>query len=289
MNQKFSLIALIGAPNAGKSTLLNQLVGSKIAIVTPKSQTTRNIINGICIHQNAQLVFIDTPGIFIPKQRLDKKMVDNAWSGFADADMVALIVDSKKSICENTRNIIKRIVERKKIITLILNKIDLIPKIKLLSLAKELNEFSIFNQIFMISALTGDGINDVKNYFAYNAESGPWLYPEEEITTIPKRFLASEIVREKLFMKLSKELPYNITVDTEKWQELNDGSVKINQIIYTTKQSYKNIIIGKYGHLLKQIGQSARLELENIFEQKIHLFLFVKIKKELSYDIINKL
>jgi GTP-binding protein Era len=285
MNKKFSFIALIGAPNAGKSTLLNQLVGSKIAIVTPKVQTTRSLINGICIHENAQLVFIDTPGIFTPKLKLEKKMVEAAWSGFSDADMTGLIIDSKRSICDNTQNIIDKIVERKKKVTLILNKIDLIPKDKLLSLVERLNAFGIFDRIFMISALTGDGVNDLKDYFANQATPGPWLYPEDEMTTIPKRFLASEIVREKLFMKLSEELPYNLAVDTEKWEELDNGSVKINQVIYTTRESHKTIIIGKSGHLLKQIGQSARMELENILGQKVHLFLFVKVRDELPYDI----
>jgi GTP-binding protein Era len=285
VNKKFSFIALIGAPNAGKSTLLNQLVGSKIAIVTPKVQTTRNLINGICIHENAQLVFIDTPGIFTPKLKLEKKMVDAAWSGFSDADMTGLIIDSKRSICDNTQNIINKIIERKKTVTLILNKIDLIAKDKLLALIEKLNAFGIFNRIFMISALTGDGVSDLKNYFASESIAGPWLYPEDEMTTIPKRFLASEIVREKLFMKLSEELPYNLAVDTEKWEELDNGSVKINQIIYTTRESHKTIIIGKSGSLLKQIGQSARMELENILGQKVHLFLFVKVRDELPYDI----
>ncbi len=279
LNTKCSFIALIGAPNAGKSTLLNQLVGSKIAIITPKVQTTRNLINGICIHQNSQLIFVDTPGIFTPKLKLEKQLVQTAWNGFRDADLVGLLVDARKELTRDIEEIIAKIIQSKRQVTLILNKIDLVDKGKLLALAQKLDAYGIFNKIFMISALKGDGVNDLKDYFAEKSMPSPWLYPEDAITTIPKKFLACEIIREKLFMQLEQELPYNLSVQTEKWEELANGGVKIYQVIYTTKPSHKNIIIGKGGHLLKKIGQAARIELEEILGQKVHLFLFVKVKE----------
>jgi GTPase len=279
LNTKCSFIALIGAPNAGKSTLLNHLVGSKIAIITPKVQTTRNLINGICIHQNSQLIFVDTPGIFTPKLKLEKQLVQTAWNGFRDADLVGLLIDARKELTRDIEEIIAKIIQSKRQVTLILNKIDLVDKNKLLALAQKLDAHGIFNKIFMISALKGDGVNDLKDYFAEKSMPSPWLYPEDAITTIPKKFLACEIIREKLFMQLEQELPYNLSVQAEKWEELANGGVKIYQVIYTTKASHKNIIIGKGGHLLKKIGQAARIELEEILGQKVHLFLFVKVKE----------
>jgi GTP-binding protein Era len=276
---KCSFVALIGAPNAGKSTLLNSLVGSKVAIVTPKVQTTRNLINGICIYGNSQLIFIDTPGIFTPKQKIEQEMVKAAWTGVGDADLTALIIDSKKGICQNTKNIIERLSLQNRKIDIILNKIDLVKKSVLLQLVDQLQKYNVFNQIFMISAIKSDGVEDLKKYFAEKSNTGPWLYPEDDITTAPKRFLATEIVREQLFLRLDQELPYNVAVETEKWEEFDNGSVKINQVIYTTRDSHKKMIIGKSGELLKSIGRVARQELEQILGQKVHLFLFVKVRE----------
>ncbi|MFV9875979.1 MAG: GTPase Era [Rickettsiales endosymbiont of Dermacentor nuttalli] len=278
---KCSFIALIGSPSAGKSTLLNQLVGSKISIVSPKVQTTRNIINGITIHEESQLIFVDTPGIFNYKssKKLEQAIVSHAWSGINDVDQIAVLVDAKRGICENTRLIIKSLKNKNIRVELILNKTDLVKKTDLLSLADSLQQYGIFNNIFMVSALKNDGILELKEFFAKQASIGPWLYPEDEMTTIPKSFLASEIVREKLFLFLQNELPYNLTVVTDTWEELEDGSAKIYQTIYTNKESHKKIIIGQNGQFLKKVGKIARQELEGLFDQKMHLFLFVKVRE----------
>ncbi|AIL65781.1 GTPase Era [Rickettsiales bacterium Ac37b] len=278
---KCSFIALIGSPNAGKSTLLNQLIGSKISIVSPKVQTTRNIIHGITIHEDSQLIFVDTPGIFHHKvsKKLEQAIVSQAWSGISGVNQIAVLVDAKRGICENTQLIIQGLKNKNIRAELILNKTDLVKKPELLALAKQLQQYEIFNNIFMVSALKNDGIFELKQFFAKQASPGPWLYPEDEMTTIPKRFLAAEIVREKLFLFLQNELPYNLTVVTDTWEELDNNSAKLHQTIYTNRASHKKIIIGQNGQMLKKVGETARLELEKLFDQKIHLFLFVKIRE----------
>ncbi|MFN7038676.1 MAG: GTPase Era [Alphaproteobacteria bacterium] len=277
--KKCSHIALIGSPNAGKSTLLNNLIGSKISIISPKVQTTRNMINGICIYDNAQLIFIDTPGIFTPSGKLEKAIVKVAWRGVSDAEQIALLIDSKKGIDKNTQNIIDALVTKNLKACLILNKIDLVKRTQLLLLAEELSKYENFTNIFMISALTGEGVEDLKKHFRDNADISEWLYPEDEITTLPKRFFATELVREQLFLNLDQELPYNLAVECEKWEEFDNGEVKINLVIYITRDSQKKIIIGKAGSMIKKIGQTAREELEEMLEQKVHLFIFIKVRE----------
>lgn len=278
-NQQCAFIALLGCPNAGKSTLLNRLVGSKISIVSPKVQTTRNIINGIAMAGNAQLVFIDTPGIFLPKKTLEKAMVKAAWEGTAGADTTALLIDAKKGLDAGTMLILEAIIQKKLKAVAIINKIDLVERSVLLELAQQLDSYGVFERIFMISAYKGDGVEDVKSYLATNAPTAPWMYPEDEITTLPRRFLTAEITREQLFMRLDQELPYSLTVETEKWEELKNGGVKVHQVIYVLKESQKMIIVGKGGSMIKIIGESARRQMERLLEQKVHLFLFVKVKE----------
>lgn len=279
VTQKCAFVALLGSPNAGKSTLLNQLVGSKISIVTPKVQTTRTTINGICMDGDAQLVFIDTPGIFLPKKTLEKAMVKAAWEGSASADIAALLVDAKKGLDAGSRLILDAIIQKKLKAVVIINKIDLVERSTLLELAKQLDEYGIFERIFMISALKGDGVDDLKHYLSANAPIGPWMYPEDDITTLPRRFLAAEITREQLFLRLDQELPYSLTVETEHWEELANGQVKIHQVIYVLKESQKMIIIGKGGSMIKAVGVAAKHQLERFLGQKAHLYLFVKVKE----------
>lgn len=281
MTQKCAFIALLGAPNAGKSTLLNQLVGSKVSIVSPKVQTTRSAITGIAIEGDAQLVFIDTPGIFSPnvKHTLERAMVQAAWNRVGECDILAVLVDAKKGIQEDTHLIIKGLNERKKTALLILNKIDIIEREKLLALASTLSQTGVFSEVFMVSALKGDGVEDVKRYIANHAPEGPWMYPEDQISTAPMRFVASEVTREKLFHRLHEELPYSITVETEQYEEAKDGSIKIHQAIYVQRENHKKIVIGKNGANIKHIGQVARKELEFMLGCKVHLFLFVKVRE----------
>jgi GTPase len=276
--QKCTFIAIVGAPNAGKSTLLNYLVGTKVSIVSPKVQTTRTVINGIVTIDQVQLIFIDTPGIFSPKRTLERSMVRTAWSGIKGSDLLILIVDSRKGICNDTRNIINNLKKQQHKVILILNKTDLIAKEKLLPLSKEINELIDCERTFMISALKGDRVDDVRKYFVDNAPISPWVYSEDEVTTAASRFLASEITREKLFLNLNEELPYNLTVETDTWEELDNGSIKVNQTIIVARESHKKIILGKKGAKIKLIGTLAREELEELFDKKFHLFLFIKIR-----------
>jgi GTPase len=278
--QRSAFIALIGSPNAGKSTLLNQLIGSKIAIVSPKVQTTRTTMNGICMEGDAQLVFIDTPGIFIPGKPLEKAIVRAAWEGFKAADMVALIVDAKKGVCPNTQRIIESLIQKEVRAVLVLNKIDLIKPHMLLALVEKFHSYGIFNEIFMVSALTGDGVNELRKYWASKAPLTPWLYPEDSITDAPKRFITAEITREQLYMKLEEELPYSVSVQVEKWEERENGSVLIHQVIYVMKETQKMIIVGKGGAMIKAIGAKARKEMEEMLGQKVHLYLFVKVREK---------
>lgn len=277
--KRCGFVALIGAPNAGKSTLLNALVGSKISIVSHKVQTTRMLVRGIAIEGNAQLVFVDTPGIFKPKRRLDRAMVDSAWSGAKDADLTGLLVDSRKGLDEEVEAILSRIGDIGGEKFLLLNKIDVVEKESLLGLAEELNARATFAATFMISALTGSGIADVKNWLAQRVPPGPWLYPEDQISDAPLRHLAAEITREKLYHRLHQELPYQSTVETTDWKQLKDGSVRIEQTIFVERESQRKIVLGKGGQTIKAIGADARKEIAEVAEAPVHLFLFVKVRE----------
>jgi GTP-binding protein Era len=272
-------IALIGAPNAGKSTLINALVGSKVAIVTPKVQTTRTLLRGIAMEGPAQLVFIDTPGIFAPRRRLDRAMVTTAWTGAHDADVVAVLIDAKSGLDDNAEALLKKLDEVRQPKVLILNKVDIVEKAKLLALAQAVNERGKFDATFMISALSGSGVKDVRLWLAAHVPAGPWHYPEDEVSDAPLRQLAAEITREKLYLKLHQELPYQSTVETETWTERKDGSVRIEQTIYVERDSQKKIVLGKSGQSIKAIGEASRRELAEIIEKKVHLFLFVKVRE----------
>jgi GTP-binding protein Era len=277
-------ITLIGAPNAGKSTLVNALVGSKVAIVTPKVQTTRALLRGIAMVDKAQLIFIDTPGIFAPRRRLDRAMVTTAWGGARDGDIVAVMIDAKKGIDDEAAIIFGQLSEIALPKVLILNKVDLVEKAKLLALAQDANERAKFDATFMVSALKGDGVADVKNWFASRVPEGPWHYPEDEVSDAPLRQLAAEITREKLFLKLHQELPYQSTVETESWQERKDGSVRIEQTIYVERESQRKIVLGKGGQSIKAIGEAARREITKLIERPAHLFLFVKVREGWGED-----
>jgi GTP-binding protein Era len=277
-------VALIGAPNVGKSTLVNALVGSKVTIVSPKVQTTRTLVRGIAMEGRAQLVFIDTPGIFAPRRRLDRAMVTSAWSGAHDADIVALLIDAKSGIDEEADAILGKLGDVGSRKLLILNKVDLVPKPKLLALAQEANGRAPFAATFMVSALTGDGIGEVKAWLAAQAPEGPWHYPEDQISDAPLRSLASEITREKLFNRLHQELPYRSTVETDSWKELRDGSVRIEQTIFVERESQRKIVLGKSGQSIKAIGAEARGEIAKIIDQPVHLFLFVKVREDWGDD-----
>jgi GTPase len=272
-------VALIGAPNAGKSTLLNALVGSEISIVTPKVQTTRALIRGIALEGAAQLIFVDTPGIFAPRRRLDRAMVGSAWGSTQDADIVALLIDSQKGVREDEEAILRGLAEVRAPKVLALNKVDLIEKRKLLALAQSLNERISFEATFMISARSGDGVGDLKAYFAAHVPPGPWLYPEDQISDAPLRQLAAEITREKLYLRLHQELPYQSTVETEVWKELKDGAVRIEQTIYVERESQRKIVLGKAGQTIKAIGAAARADISAAIEHPVHLFLFVKVRE----------
>jgi GTPase len=272
-------VALIGAPNAGKSTLLNALVGSKISIVTPKVQTTRALIRGIAMEGEAQLIFVDTPGIFAPRRRLDRAMVGSAWSSTQDADIVALLIDSPKGMQEDEEAILRGLADVRAPKVLVFNKIDLIEKPKLLALAQSLNERISFGATFMICARSGDGVADLKAYFAAHVPPGPWLYPEDQISDAPLRQLAAEITREKLYLRLHQELPYQSTVETEVWKELKDGAVRIEQTIYVERESQRKIVLGKGGQTIKAIGAAARADIAAAIEHPVHLFLFVKVRQ----------
>jgi GTP-binding protein Era len=272
-------VALIGAPNAGKSTLLNALVGSKVTIVSHKVQTTRALIRGITLEGNAQLIFVDTPGIFAPKRRLDRAMVTTAWSGAHEADLIGVLIDARKGIDEEAEALLERLADVKPTKILILNKIDLVPRATLLLLTKIANEKAKFDSTFMISALTGDGVADLKTWLADRMPPSPWLYPPDQMSDAPVRQLAAEITREKLFERLHQELPYHSTVETETWKELRGGDIRVEQTIYVERESQRKIVIGKGGQTLKSIGESSRREIAEIVEHKVHLFLFVKVRE----------
>jgi GTP-binding protein Era len=272
-------VALIGAPNAGKSTLLNALVGTKVSIVTPKVQTTRALVRGIAIEGKAQLIFVDTPGIFAPRRRLDRAMVGSAWGSTHDADLVALLVDSHKGLDDDEEAILKGLPDIRAPKVLVLNKVDIVDKARLLGLTQTLNERASFGATFMVSARSGDGVPDLKSYFAAHVPRGPWLYPEDQISDAPLRQLAAEITREKLYLRLHQELPYQSTVETEVWKELKDGTVRIEQTIYVERESQRKIVLGKSGQTIKAIGAAARVDIAEAIEQQVHLFLFVKVRE----------
>jgi GTP-binding protein Era len=272
-------IALIGAPNAGKSTLLNALVGSKVTIVSHKVQTTRALIRGIAIEGRSQLVFVDTPGIFAPRRRLDRAMVTTAWSGAHDADLVALLVDARKGLDDEVEAILTKLGEVAQPKVLVLNKVDVCDKDKLLTLTAALNARVPFQATFMVSALTGNGVADLKSWLAAAVAPGPFLYPPEQMSDAPLRQLAAEITREKLFERLHQELPYQSTVETEQWKELRGGAVRIEQTIYVERESQRKIVLGKGGTTIKAIGAAARKEIAGLIEQPVHLFLFVKVRE----------
>jgi len=272
-------VALIGAPNVGKSTLLNALVGAKVTIVSHKVQTTRSLVRGIAIEGPAQIVFIDTPGIFPPKRRLDRAMVTTAWTGAHDADLVGVMIDARKGLDEEAETVLKRLGEVRTRKFLVLNKVDLVAKESLLALSADLNARGAFEATFMVSALTGDGVADLRTWLAQNVPAGPWHYPEDQISDLPLRQLAAEITREKVYHRLHQELPYQSTVETESWTERKDGSVRIEQTIYVERESQRKIVLGKGGQTIKAIGADARKEIAGIVEKPVHLFLFVKVRE----------
>ena len=272
-------VALIGAPNAGKSTLVNALVGAKVSIVSRKVQTTRAQMRGIALEGAAQIVFVDTPGIFAPKRRLDKAMVTSAWGGAGDADVVALLVDARKGVDEEVGAILRRLPELRQTVVLVLNKIDLVERPSLLGLAAQLNAAHAFSETFMIAALNGDGVGTFRARLAQLMPPGPWLYPEDEVSDAPLRLLAAEITREKLFLQL-----YQSTVETDQWKVQRDGSARVEQTIFVTRESQRKIVLGKNGQTIKAIGATARREIAEAAECKVHLFLFVKVRENWTDD-----
>ncbi|WOJ89102.1 GTPase Era [Methylocapsa polymorpha] len=277
-------VALIGAPNAGKSTLINQLVGAKVSIVSRKVQTTRSLVRGIAIEGKAQIIFVDTPGIFAPKRRLDRAMVSSAWGGAGDADAVALLVDARKGVDEEVEAILARLGQVGAAKILVLNKIDTVEPPRLLELAAKLNAELPFAETFMISALRGHGVLKLKQQLAALMPPGPWLYPEDQISDAPLRSLAAEITREKIFERLHDELPYQSTVETELWKDMPDGSARVEQTIYVMREGHKKIVIGEGGRTIKAIGTAARKEIMAAAEQTVHLFLFVKVRENWPDD-----
>ena len=279
-------VALVGAPNAGKSTLLNRMVGAKVAIVTPKVQTTRTRMLGIAVSGAAQLVYVDTPGIFEPKRRLERAMVRAAWRGAADADLVLVLVDAhRRPVDKDTARIIAGLKAGKRRAVLVLNKIDLVRRPRLLALSARLNAVGggpegLFTDTFMVSATGGDGVADLIAFLADAVPAGPWLYPEDQLSDLPERLLAAERTREQLFLLLHQELPYAIAVETEEWERFHDGSVKISQVIYVQRKSQKPIVLGRGGSLIKKAGAAARAELETLFGCRVHLMLHVKVRED---------
>ena len=275
-------VALIGEPNAGKSTLLNKMVGAKISIVTHKVQTTRTRIRGVSTEDHSQIIFVDTPGLFKPRRRLDRAMVAAAWSGAADSDITLLIIEAHRGLTEGVKNIISSISETglNGKLVLVINKIDKVEVKDLLSLSKEINESHLFSETFMISAEKGNGIDDLKRWLGSNLPEGPWLYPDDQISDMPLRMIAAEITREKLTLRLHQELPYQLTVETEKWEERPDKSVRIEQMIYLSRSGHKGIVLGKNGETIKAVSMASRLSIEEFLGSKVHLFLRLKVREK---------
>jgi len=280
MSTRAGFVALIGEPNAGKSTLTNYLVGAKVSIVTHKVQTTRARIRGVAIEGESQLVLVDTPGLFRPRRRLDRAMVAAAWAGVSDADVVVLLIEAHRGITEGVERILEGLAElpKNRTVALAINKIDKVKSEVLLGLTKEMNARFPFAETFMISAEKGYGVADLKTWLAERMPEGPWLYPEDQIADLPLRMIAAEITREKLTLRLHQELPYQLTVETENWEERKDGSARIDQIIYVARDGHKGIVLGKRGETIKAVSQSARAELEEFLGRKVHLFLQVKVR-----------
>lgn len=283
--RRCGVIAIIGAPNAGKSTLVNALVGAKVTIISRKVQTTRIRIRGIAMEGASQLVLIDTPGIFAPKRRLDKAMVASAWAGAAEADQVLVLVDAAKGLDEDVEALVARLAGQTTKALLVLNKVDRVEdKGRLLALVEKLSARLPFERVFMVSALTGDGVGELKRFLAERVPEGPWLYPEDELSDIPVRQLAAEVTREKIYDFLHDELPYQMTVETESWKTLRDKSVRVEQTIYVARDGHKSIVLGKGGQTIKKISQASRAELTEIVGAPVHLFLFVKVREGWERD-----
>jgi GTP-binding protein Era len=284
MTERCGLIAVVGAPNAGKSTLVNALVGQKVAIVSPKAQTTRTRLMGIAIAGEAQILLLDTPGIFEPKRRLDRAMVTAAWAGAQDADLIALVVDAKTGFSSRIEQMLDTLKGRAEPKILILNKVDVTPKEELLTLASRLNERIAFEEIYMVSATTGDGVSDLKAALAARVPEGPWHFPEDQVSDATDRMLAAEVTREQLYLQLHAELPYASAVETEKYEERKDGSVAIHQQILVGRPTQRAIVLGKGGTRIKEIGAAARAQLSELLGRKVHLFLHVKVKPDWEED-----
>ncbi|MBT7279868.1 MAG: GTPase Era [Rhodobiaceae bacterium] len=282
--QKCGFVAVIGPPNAGKSTLSNALVGQKVAIVTQKAQTTRMRLRAVVMHQQSQIILVDTPGIFEAKQRFDRAMVNEAWLGVNDADQVLVVLDAQRAETPEVDLMLDGLARSEKRVSLVLNKIDTVPHESLLALVQKLNERVAFADTFLISALKGHGLSELRDQLAASMPEGPWLYPEDQAADIPSLLLASEVLREKLFLRLHEELPYHLTVETEKWETKKDGSVRIEQTVYVRRDGQKAIVLGKGGKTMKEIGSEARRELEEMFERRVHLFVFVKVRKNWKED-----
>ena len=278
---KCGFVALIGEPNAGKSTLLNHMVGAKVSIVTHKVQTTRARIRGVAMEDETQIVFVDTPGLFKPRRRLDRAMVAAAWGGASDADIVVLMIEAHRGITNGVQAIIKELakLEQTRRVLLAINKIDRVESETLLSLTEQMNGLYPFLETFMISAEKGHGVGDLKGWLAKHLPDGPWLYPEDQIADLPLRMIAAEITREKLTLRLHQELPYQLTVETENWEERKDGSARIDQVIYVMRDGHKGILLGNKGDTIKKISMASRAELETLLERKVHLFLQVKVRE----------
>jgi GTP-binding protein Era len=283
-NTRCGFIAVIGAPNAGKSTLVNALVGAKVSIVSPKAQTTRTIVRGIAMYGAAQVIFVDTPGIFAPKKRLERAMVAAAWAGAGEAEGVMFVVDADKGMNDDSERVLAQLKESGRKALLVLNKVDIADKGKVLELTKYLSDTGLFTEVFMVSALKGDGLDRIQERVAGLVPQGPWLFPEDDVSDMPGRLLAAEITREQLFMQLNQELPYSCAVETESWEDRKDGSAKVDQTIYVSRDSHKSIVLGEGGKRIKSIGAKARTELENLLDRKVHLFLHVKVKENWRED-----
>lgn len=284
LQTRAGFVSLIGAPNAGKSSIMNHFVGSKVSIVSHKAQTTRAVIKGIGIYNQTQIVFLDTPGIFNPKRRLDRAMIFAAWEGMRDADVTVLVVDAKRGFDNESKAIVQKLKDEKVKALLVLNKTDLVKKDKLLILSAEINEAYDFEQTFFVSVQTEDGLQDFYAYLAEKLPVSPWFYPEEQMSDMPLKLLAAEVVREKLFLYLKDELPYALTAEPELWERRDDGSVRAEITIYVERENQRVIILGKGGQMIKKIGSAARKELEEMLEERIHLFLFVKVRENWGND-----
>lgn len=280
MTKRAGFVALIGEPNAGKSTLTNRMVGAKVSIVTHKVQTTRARIRGVAIEGDAQIVFVDTPGLFLPRRHLDRAMVAAAWGGVADADIIVLLIEAHRGITKGVERILEGLetIAKGRSVVLAINKIDRVKSDALLALTKDMNARYGFAETFMISAEKGHGTSGLKKWLAGKLPEGPWLYPEDQIADLPLRMIAAELTREKLTLRLHQELPYQLTVETENWEERKDGSVKVDQLIYVMRDGHKGIVLGNKGETIKAVSTAARLELTEFLGRKVHLFLQVKVR-----------